>query len=269
MIVNGLKYHVEVGSAGRPLLLLHGFMGSADDWLPFQYEWMQDHLTIAPDLPGHGRTATPTDPARTYIDAVAADLLAICDEYAPDRPVDLLGYSMGGRVALAFALSNPQRVRSLMLESASPGLHSEEERATRRADDEARAQLLEREGVEAFVNAWEALPLWTSQARLPQATRDALRRDRLRNTPTGLAASLRGLGTGSQPSYWERLKELQMPVLLIAGALDEKYAALAQKMAAQISQAQLALIEQAGHNVHLEAPQAFSDAIADFLWGVG
>lgn len=269
MIVNGLDYHVEVGSAGRPLLLLHGFMGSADDWLPFQYEWMQDHLTIAPDLPGHGRTATPADPARTHIEAVTADLLAICDEYAPGRPLDVLGYSMGGRAALAFALSNPQRVRSLVLESASPGLRSEEERAARRADDELRARLLELEGLEAFVNAWEALPLWASQARLPQATREALRRDRLRNTPAGLAASLRGLGTGSQPSYWKRLPELQMPVLLIAGALDEKYAALAQEMATQIPRAQLAQIEQAGHNVHLEAPQAFSDAIADFLWGVG
>lgn len=269
MIVNGLKYHVEVGSAGRPLLLLHGFMGSADDWLPFQYEWMQDHLTIAPDLPGHGRTATPTDPARTHIEAVAADLLAICDEVAPGRPLDVLGYSMGGRVALAFALSNPQRVRSLMLESASPGLKTDAEREARRAEDEARAQLLEREGLEAFVNAWEALPLWASHARLSTHARDALRAARLRNDPAGLAASLRGMGTGSQPSYWERLTELQMPVLLIAGALDEKYAALAQAMAAQLPRAQLARIEQAGHNVHLEAPQAFSDAIADFLWSVG
>src|SRR5262249_26256974 len=130
------------------------------------------------------------------------------------------------------------------------------------------AAFIERAGVPAFVDRWEALPLWASQARLPAAVRAAQRAQRLQNRAPGLANSLRGLGTGAQAPLHERLAELPMPVLLIAGALDAKFRALASEMAAALPAAHLALVPDAGHAVHLEQPAVFDRLVAEFLINV-
>jgi 2-succinyl-6-hydroxy-2,4-cyclohexadiene-1-carboxylate synthase len=262
LIIRGLRYHVDCWGEGRPLLLLHGFTGSSDTWRPFRLAW-RGVAAVAVDLVGHGRTELPSTPARATMAECVEDLGLILDALGLERAA-VLGYSMGGRLALRFALAQPHRVQALVLEGASPGL-PEEERAARRLADERLARLLEEEGIAAFVAAWEALPLWASQARLSNEERERLRLARLACSPAGLALSLRGMGAGHDEVALDRLGELSMPVLLIAGEEDQKYAALARAMAARLPTARLAIVPEAGHAVHLEQPLRFGDLVAQFL----
>lgn len=246
------------------IVLLHGFTGSGANWDgPAAFLHKAGYPVLAPDLPGHGANL-PAAPDDYTMEAAAAQLAARI-ERETGGPVHLLGYSMGGRLALYFALHYPALVRSLALESASPGLATAEERAARRAADDALAARIEWEGIPAFVAYWESLPLWQSQARLPATTLLWLHEKRLRNDPTGLARSLRGMGTGAQPSLWERLGELSLPVLLLAGEEDAKFVATARQMAARIPQAQLVVVPDAGHTIHLEQPGAWREALLGFL----
>jgi 2-succinyl-6-hydroxy-2,4-cyclohexadiene-1-carboxylate synthase len=168
-------------------------------------------------------------------------------------------------LALYTALNQPFVFKSLILESASPGLKTKDERAARRASDEKLAQMIERDGIEAFVNYWESLPLWDSQKNLAPEVRQQLRDQRLKNNPIGLANSLRGMGTGAQPSLWDKLPELNIPVLLIAGELDTKFVAIAQEMHSLLPNSRLVIVPNAGHTVHLEQPELYTQAITAFL----
>ncbi|GAB4213929.1 MAG: 2-succinyl-6-hydroxy-2,4-cyclohexadiene-1-carboxy late synthase [Roseiflexaceae bacterium] len=267
LTLNGINLHIESAGMGRALLLLHGFTGAAASWAAHVPVLARGRRVIAPDLIGHGASAAPTDPARYRMEHCVADLLALLD--ALELPqVDLLGYSMGGRVALSLACAAPERIGRLVLESASPGLADAGERDARTASDNALADSIEREGLAAFVARWEALPLFASQQALPEETRAALRSQRLRSDPRGLANSLRGMGTGQMPPLWEALPGLRLPTLLLAGELDSKYCDQARRMAARLPDAQLLLVPGAGHTIHLERPDAFQQAVRTFL-GVG
>lgn len=263
--MNDIRYHVWQSGQGVPLLLLHGFTGTGETWSPVWDGLVQDYRLIAPDLIGHGRTDAPDDPDRYGMASAAADLIALLDYLGEDQ-AHLLGYSMGGRLALYMALYYPSRFHTLTLESASPGLRTAAERDDRRRRDDMLADRIEREGLEAFVDFWESLPLWASQRdTLDDVAKAALRAERLRQRPSGLANSLRGMGTGVQPSLWERLPELTLPVQLIVGAHDEKFVGINKAMCALLSNAHLSMISKAGHTVHLEQPQRFQDIITAFL----
>jgi 2-succinyl-6-hydroxy-2,4-cyclohexadiene-1-carboxylate synthase len=155
-----------------------------------------------------------------------------------------------------------------MLEGATAGIADATERSARVRADEALAHRIEREGVPAFVDAWEALPLWASQASLPAAARERLRAQRLANDAMGLANSLRGMGAGAQPSLWGRLGELRSPTLLLAGSLDAKFTAIAREMAHALPDATMVPIDGAGHAAHLERPRPFAAEVLRFLEGV-
>ncbi len=261
--VNGIGFQYEIASDGLPLLLLHGFTGSGAAWRPFEGAW--DRVcTVAVDLIGHGGTDAPDDESRYTMERCTTDLVALLDALSIDRAA-VLGYSMGGRVALHLALAAPERVTALILESAATGIEDDAGRRARIASDRALADDIERDGIEAFVDRWERLPMWATQARLPRATRDALRTQRLRNSTIGLANSLRGMGAGAQEPVLDRLHELRMPVLLIAGQEDAKYRAIACSMRQRIPQARVRIIEDAGHAVHLEQPVAFAPLVKEFL----
>jgi 2-succinyl-6-hydroxy-2,4-cyclohexadiene-1-carboxylate synthase len=259
-----LHYHIEESGAGLPLVLLHGFTGSCESWRRLVPRLSEQFQVICIDLPGHGRTPAPADPARCALPMVADDIARILVEHGA-APAHLLGYSMGARLALGVALLHPDVVRSLILESGSPGLASEAERAERRASDTALAERIERDGIAAFVDEWERLPLWESQRRLPTNVRQRQRAKRLRNHPEGLAASLRGMGTGAQPSYWNDLPRLAVPTLLITGALDHKFSAIAGQMRMYCPACTHRVIAEAGHTPHLEQPDAFVAQVEGFL----
>lgn len=263
MQVNGVDYQVETRGTGEPLVLLHGFSGSGANWAEHAEAFAPHFEVITIDLLGHGHSETPADPGRFAVEPVAGDLIAIFDGLALPS-LNLLGYSMGGRLALYTALTDPARIGRLVLESASPGLKTEAERAARVASDEALARRIEMEGIEAFADYWTNLPLFASQ---PPEIRERLRRQRLNNNPLGLANSLRGMGTGAQPSLWERLGEVAMPTLLLCGALDAKFAAINAEMQALMPRAMLVTVDGAGHTIHAEQPERFRDEVVRFLAG--
>jgi 2-succinyl-6-hydroxy-2,4-cyclohexadiene-1-carboxylate synthase len=168
----------------------------------------------------------------------------------------VLGYSMGGRVGLALCAWRPERVRSALLIGASAGLEEAGAREARRRQDEALAERIECEGLERFVDWWMELPLFASQKRLGEATLARARAQRLSNQAHGLAQSLRGMGTGAQPALHARLPSLRVPILLVAGSLDAKFAAIASDLASRLPDARAQLIPGAGHACHLEQPEA-------------
>jgi 2-succinyl-6-hydroxy-2,4-cyclohexadiene-1-carboxylate synthase len=233
------------------IVLVHGFTQTSRCWSPFA-ELLDDRFEQrALDAPGHGASAD-----------TALDLPATATHLASAGGEGVyLGYSMGGRMCLRVALDHPECVRGLVLISASPGLHDHNARRARVTRDEALAEHIERIGVAAFLDEWLAQPLFAHLA--PER---AHRAERLRNTAAGLAASLRLAGTGAQEPVWDRLSELPMPVLLIAGALDAQYVAIAGQMAGAIgARATLAEIADAGHTTHLEQPAATAQVINDWL----
>jgi 2-succinyl-6-hydroxy-2,4-cyclohexadiene-1-carboxylate synthase len=244
--------------------LLHGFTGSVKNWRDQMTRLGHHYRVLAVDLPGHGRTDAPDELERYRMEHVAGDLVTLLDVLGA-TPVHWLGYSMGGRLALYAAIHHPQATRSIILESASPGLADESERQARRDRDEALAARIEREGVPAFVAEWERLPLFATQGRLPASGRAALREQRLANSASGLAGSLRGMGTGAQPSLWDQLGTISRPTLLIAGELDGKFVVINRRMAAAIRGAKLQIIPDAGHTTHLERPELFATAVLAFL----
>lgn len=254
-------------AAATPLVLLHGFTGSAATWEELLPSLAAHRRVVAISLAGHGASDAPADAARYAAARAAADVVQVLDALALPR-VALLGYSMGGRVALHVALAAPRRVRALLLESASPGIADPESRAARRESDRALAHDIELDGVAAFVARWERLPLWESQRALPEAVRARLRALRLAGDARGLANSLRGLGQGESEPLHGRLPELRMPVLLLSGALDEAYVAIAREMAAAMPRASVAVTAGAGHAVHLERPSEFGGAVNAFLDGL-
>jgi 2-succinyl-6-hydroxy-2,4-cyclohexadiene-1-carboxylate synthase len=252
-------------SGPPPLLLLHGFTGSADAWADVVALLGTRRRILAIDLPGHGplpAASAAGGPIRPE-DAVAG-VLGFLDELGIAR-VDLLGYSMGGRVALHVALDHPARLRALVLLSASPGIADDAERAARRGSDERLADRIVEDGLDAFVDAWTAQPLFATQSGLPAGIRDRERALRMRNDPAGLAACLRGMGRGAMAPMWDALPSLRVPALLLAGELDATYRDIAAKMAARIPGARTATVPGAGHAAHLEAPEAFTELVDRFL----
>jgi 2-succinyl-6-hydroxy-2,4-cyclohexadiene-1-carboxylate synthase len=267
--VRGLGYSVSV--TGRPaaargtVLFLHGFAGSAADWNGVAAPVAAQGLaSFAVDLPGHGRTDLPADTARFSIEETVRDLVQLLDALGTPR-VHAAGYSMGGRVALHLALEAPNRVASLLLESASAGIETSAERAERAAADESLAAEIESRGVPWFVDHWERHPLFHTQRALPSSVLEPIRARRLLAAPQGLAGSLRGLGQGVQPYLGHRLAALSCPTLFVTGGLDTKYTSLSERMAAQVPDAERLVVPAAGHNVHLEQPRAFRRAILDHL----
>jgi 2-succinyl-6-hydroxy-2,4-cyclohexadiene-1-carboxylate synthase len=229
------------------LVLLHGFTQTRQSWRRTVQALGGRYRALVPDLPGHGQAASRT----ASFDAVTAYLRAL-----GPRRFTLAGYSMGGRVALnaAFTL-HPER---LILIGAGAGLAAPAERAARRAADDALADRIEAIGVEAFAAEWAAQPLFAGQ---PERVRAAANADRLRNTSHGLAAALRGLGTGVMEPLWDRLPQLQTPVTLIAGERDDKFRAIAERMRDRLPQAHLVIVPGAGHAAQLESPELVAEAI--------
>jgi 2-succinyl-6-hydroxy-2,4-cyclohexadiene-1-carboxylate synthase len=238
----------------RPaLVLLHGFTQTRQSWRLTAAGLRDRYRVLAPDLPGHGAAA-----ARPASFAACAAYLRALAVDPPDARFTLCGYSMGGRIALHAALTLGDRVERLVLVGASPGLADPAEREARRVADEALAARIEAIGVEAFAREWGAQPLFAGQ---PERVAAAAHADRLRNTPAGLAAALRGLGTGVMEPLWDRLGELTIPVTLVVGERDDKFRAIAERMAGAIPDAHVVVVPGAGHAVHLERPDVIARAV--------
>jgi 2-succinyl-6-hydroxy-2,4-cyclohexadiene-1-carboxylate synthase len=263
MQLNGLDFHVEIEGQGPPLVLLHGFTGSTRAWADIRPAVVASATMVSIDLIGHGASAKPADPGRYTLEHATNDLLALLDELGLET-VDLLGYSMGGRVALHFALRAPQRLNRLILESASPGIELDDERRRRVQSDSELAERIVQAGVEAFVAEWERQPLLAPASHMSNEARQRQHEQRLRNDALGLANSLHGMGAGQQTPLWSRLGELCTPTLLIMGANDSRYRQIGERMLSLMPNAELAVVPAAGHTVHVDQPRAFAKVVSDY-----
>jgi 2-succinyl-6-hydroxy-2,4-cyclohexadiene-1-carboxylate synthase len=247
------------------LVALHGFTGGGGDFAPLAKTWAEWRWS-SPDLPGHA--PDPKDPGAPNDDCSLVASLGFLDSVIPEKPAQaniLLGYSLGGRLALRYALTRPGRIAALVLIGTSPGILDEADRQQRRDEDDRLAQKILTNGVKTFLYEWQQQPLIASQARLPMPWQLAMREQRARLRAEGLAASLRNFGQGVVEPVWDRLGELPMPVLICAGAEDEKYVGLARKMTAACPQAELLIVPAAGHMAHLENLSAFAAGLRAFL----
>lgn len=245
-----------------PVLFLHGFLGAGVDWLRIAFEFGTQYFCLFPDLPGHGKNITLSLTTPLNFDTLNDGLLTLLDHFQLPQ-THLVGYSLGGRAALSFAVHYPERVTTLTLESASPGITDPGERRARAAEDDRRAETIRAAGVEAFVEHWYTLPLFRSLRNHPRLAEIMARRKA--NHPGWVAKAIRALSPGRQTPVWDQLSLLDMPVLFVAGALDEKYTQVGRQLAVQVPQCRLEIIPQAGHNVHLEKPETFVPLLKEFL----
>ena len=265
IVIDGLRWEVRARGSGDPLLLLHGFTGRGTAWGPHTAPFARSFRTIVVDLPGHGRTGIHHDLARIGVERTADDLAAILFRFDA-VPARILGYSLGARVALRLAVAHPDVVARLVLESPSAGLASAAERLSRCRADATLADALERDGIEAFVDAWERQPIFAGRrAPLPPRRAARIRRLRLANRAGGLAASLRAAGQGAMTPLHDRLRSVRAPTLVIAGALDPIGLARAEAVAAGVPGARLVIIDGAGHTPHDERPLRFRRLAVEFL----
>ncbi len=228
------------------VVLLHGFGGTGRAWDPVAARLDRErYRALAPDLRGHGTAAArrPVSFAGCVEDVVG--LLA--------HPCTLGGYSMGGRIALHVALAAPERVSRLVLVATTAGLEAERERAARRAADAELAVATEQATIEEFAERWMAQPLF---AGTPPEAAARWRADLLDNEPTALAAALRGIGTGAMRPLWDRLGELTMPAVVLAGERDERFVTLGERLAAALPRGELVVVPRAGHGLLREDPSA-------------
>jgi 2-succinyl-6-hydroxy-2,4-cyclohexadiene-1-carboxylate synthase len=243
--------HAERHGTGEPIVLVHGFTQTRNCWGPIATDLERDHTVIRVDAPGHGMSSE-------VMAGLRGGGRLIADQ---GGEAVYLGYSMGGRYLIHLALANPELVRGLVLIGATAGIQDPAERAERAQADRATARRVRELGLLEFLKAWVGAPMF---AGLPPEHQFLM--ERMENTVDGLATSVVQAGTGSQDPTWDKLHRLDMPVLVMAGADDDKFAALADRLVEAIgANATLELVPGAGHAAHLEQPDAFLARLRPWL----
>ena len=265
-VVDGddVSLNYAVAGDGEPVTLLHGFTLNGQSWrelvnrMPPGWQWLM------PDLRGHGATRISPG-APVTMDACTHDLEMLWNHLGIERS-HLVGYSMGGRLAVHVAVRLPERTRSLLTIGAHAGL-DESARAGRRQGDEALAERAERYGVEPFVNYWQAQPLFAGLERRGKAFASQLRAIRLENQPAGLAASLRGMGAGAMEPLWDELPAIGVPCTFVAGSEDSVFAVAARRLASAVPHSRVEIVPRSGHAVQLQRPAVFARILSAHLRG--
>jgi len=258
-----LHYETRGNRNNPSLVLLHGFMGSSKDWGSLVDVFSAHYYCVAVDLPGHGSTAPAEDTQHYTLAGASRGVINTLDELQISQSA-LLGYSMGGRVALNLALSNPEYFSKVILESATPGIPDAADREARRAADEKLAKKLESVPLEVFLKDWYQIPLFATLREHPEVLAEVMVR-RLDNRPSELAKSLRFMGTGFQDSLWDKLSQLQTELYLLTGESDQKFKGIAEKMGKSSDRIVHHEVLGAGHNIHIEVPDEYVRIVAKIL----
>ena len=253
--------YIFIGDRQKPIVFwLHGFMGNCDDFMS-AIEYLPDYCCLVVDLPGHGRTEVAED-NNYQMPQVAQALIKLLNQLKIEQCI-LVGYSMGGRIALYLACYFPEYFRGVVLESASPGLPTLSERKRRIAKDLQLARRLTSEDFHDFLQDWYLNPLFDSFRE--HSCYDSAIERRLNNDPCKLAKSLLQMGLGKQPNLTVKIRRLKLPLLLIVGELDLKFIETNRQIARSCSSATLSIVDRSGHNVHLEEPVKFSQLLQSFF----
>ena len=244
------------------ILFLHGFMGSGEDWRAVIQGLATHYFCITVDLPGHGKTGIGQSKRYYAMPGAAENLIRMLDGLRIRKCI-VVGYSMGGRLALYLALHYPDRFFKGILESASPGLSKREDRLARISHDEKLASELESVPFATFLHKWYSQHIFESLKGHPDFP--VLLENRQGNTPGELALSLRHMGTGKQPSLWDGLRHNRVPLLFMTGELDAKFRGIASRMEGMCPYSRMKIITGCGHNIHFENPSAFIESVKSFI----
>ena len=259
MQINLGEYHygVSVIGTGKPLVCFHGFSESGSTWDGLE---VPGYRLIRIDSMGHGRSARPMEVGPYRLLQMLSDLHTVIYSVAGERYA-LMGYSMGARMALLYALEYAEEVTHLVLESGSVGIEEEGERQARYVADRALAERIRVRDITWFSETWAKLDIFKTQQSLPPKVQQQIQGRRLLNSPHALAFTLEGSGQGTMPYVGHRLGELTMPVCYISGELDTKYTVIGAQYFGDVHR----IVPQVGHNVHVEAPEAYQQILKQFL----
>jgi len=262
--LQGVPFHIQtVGDRSLPrIIFLHGFLGSGSDWLPGVRELCDSNCCMMVDLPGHGKAAFQQAPSPDVFFVQTVDALAELLRQSAFSPCFLVGYSMGGRLALALLLRHPDLFIKAVIVSASPGLKTEKEQTDRQDHDEKVARKIEK-NFEGFIEAWYDQPLFSTLKHHP-IFKD-VESERKINDPANLALALRVLGTGRQPSLWEALERNNVPVRFFVGEKDERYVEIGRQMVKLCPGSDLEIFPHCGHTLQLENMELFLDRLRFFF----
>ncbi|MBW1895467.1 MAG: 2-succinyl-6-hydroxy-2,4-cyclohexadiene-1-carboxylate synthase [Deltaproteobacteria bacterium] len=258
-----LYYKCRGNQSAPPIVFLHGFMGSGQDWAEVIDALSDRYYCLTIDLPGHGRSLHFTDDRSYTISEASLGIVGAMNK-AGISPAPIVGYSMGGRLALSLAIHHRHVCSRLIVESATAGIVDENARAQRLAEDEKRAMELEQGEFEDFLRTWYRQPIFASLIDDEEKLEDVLRQRR-KNKPAKLAKALRGMSVGAQAPLWEFLPCVNIPVLLVAGEQDGKYKDIVKKMATSLPRARVEIVSEAGHNAHMDRPSVVARLIDQFL----
>jgi len=259
---NVILNETDLDTNKTPVVFLHGFTGCAKDWLFLFDKIPLNFFPIAIDLIGHGETGTIDNLENYSSNEIVHHLDSIFNKLNLGKII-IAGYSMGGRAAISFCIKHPQRIKSAILESSTPGIEDFSLKKQRAEFDLLLAEKIKYGGTESFINFWFDTPLFESLKKLPNF--ESIRNERYKNNPVGLSNMLAGFSAGIMTDYWEKLRLLDFPVLLITGELDEKFTNINKKMLCGIQKAYHQTVINCGHNVHLEKPELFIKLVNDFL----
>lgn len=265
--INGINHHILIDESKLdaekiPVLFLHGFTGSSEDW-QFIFDKIPDEFfPFAIDLIGHGKTDSPHDKKFYSCLSLISQIKSIIEFFHFSKIV-LVGYSMGGRVALSFAVKNHSNLVGLILESTTAGIENINERKSRVENDFILAENILQNGIENFIDYWFNTPLFKKLKTL--SSFDEIIQKRKKNNPIGLANTLFSFSTGLMSNHWEKLNSLEVPTLLITGEDDEKYTSINKKMNSLIKNSSHKILQNTSHNTHLEKPELFTNLVIEFL----
>lgn len=261
IIIENIKYHVEVVGDGFPIICLHGFSESCLTWKEL---FIQGYKIFKIDFIGHGKSDKPNEQEYYHVETMINHLHDIISELVKTKYI-LMGYSMGGRIAVKYALSYADEIEELILESCSFGIKDEKEKSMRYLSDKLLAEEIIKKGLSWFQKYWSSLKIFETQKKLPKEIKERVDSVRLQNSKIALANTLMGSGQGVFPYCGEQIEKMQLPILYICGKLDEKYSELGRRYLKRMSNMKYVQVDDAGHNVHLEKPKEFQYIIESFL----
>ncbi|HEX7357251.1 MAG TPA: 2-succinyl-6-hydroxy-2,4-cyclohexadiene-1-carboxylate synthase [Ignavibacteriaceae bacterium] len=266
--VNGVKLNLEslreIDKSKDYILFLHGFTGCAEDWFPVFEQIPDKYNCLALDIIGHGKSDAPGSSMHYSIDSIMSQIKYVKDHLTQNK-IFLLGYSMGGRIALTYASMYPEDVKGLILEASSAGIKNDEERQKRYEEDLKLAEFIETHTMEEFIEMWHDQEIFNTQRRFSNDKLKKIKKKKASGSKTGYANILKGFSTGIMPPVHDKLKKIPLKVLLITGDLDTKFTGINARLAKRFFKAKHKIVRNSGHNTHLEEPKRFIEIVLNYL----
>lgn len=266
--VNGVKINLEhlkpIDKSKDVVLFLHGFTGCAEDWFPVFEQLPDKYNYVAMDIVGHGKSDAPGDSTKYNVESLIQQIKFVKDHITKEK-IFLLGYSMGGRLALSYASVYPDDLKGVILESASAGIKNDEERNKRYEEDLKIAEFIETHTLEEFIEMWQDQEIFNTQRRFSNDRLKKLKKKKSSGSKIGYANSLKGFSTGIMPPVHDKLKKMPLKVLLITGDLDSKFTGINARLAKRFFKAKHKIVRNSGHNTHLEDSKRFIEIVLNYL----